>query len=121
MRTYTIEGENNSPNILIDESKCLIEISGNSTLKDANGFYSNVLNWIIAFNKGTSQTRTLNIRLHQINDSSFIWLETIIKKLIYYSPAADFEINWYNTANNKRVLAKALMLQNHSGKKLNLI
>jgi hypothetical protein len=121
MRTYTIEGEDNSPNIFLDESKCLIEISGNSTLKDTSGFYSNVLNWIIAFNLGKSRTRIININLHHINDSSFIWIETIINRLTHCIPSNDFEVNWYNTENNKRVLAKALMLQNHSGKKFNLI
>jgi hypothetical protein len=121
MRTYTIEGEANSPNIFLDESKSLIEISGNSTLKDATWFYSNVLRWIIAFNSGNSKTRTININLQHINDSSLIWLETIIRKLTNCAPASDFEINWYNTEKNKSILARALTLQNNSGKKVNLV
>lgn len=121
MRIYTIEGEAHSPNILLDESRSLIEISGNSTLKDANWFYSNVLKWIIAFNSGNSKTRIINIKLQRINDSSLLWLETIIRKLINGGPNADFEINWYNTEKNKSVLARALKLQNNSGKKVNLV
>jgi hypothetical protein len=121
MRTYTIEGEANSPNIFLDESRSLIEISGNSTLKDATWFYANVLKWILAFNSGNSKTRTVNIKLQHINESSLIWLETIIRKLINCEPAANFEVYWYNTDNNKNVLARALTLQNNSGKKVNLV
>lgn len=121
MRTYTIEGPDNSPKVIMDESKSLIEISGNSTLKDAVGFYSNLMKWIIAFNTGNSRTKTINIRILQINESSSIWIETIIKKLINNFPATNLEINWYNAGKNKRVLSSVQMLQNQSDIKVNLI
>jgi hypothetical protein len=43
MRTFSIEGRKDSPSIFIDESSNLVEISGNSTLKETNWFYTNVL------------------------------------------------------------------------------
>jgi hypothetical protein len=121
MRTYTIEGPANSPKVFIDESKSLIEFTGNSTLKDAVGFYSNLMKWIVAFNSGNYKTKIINIKLLHINDSSSIWIETIIKKLVDHIPATNLEINWYNTAHNKRVLSSAQMLQSRSDVKINLI
>jgi hypothetical protein len=109
-----IEGEANSPYVLIDESRSLVEISGNSTLKDTNPFYSNLLKWILAFNMGQTKTQKININIQRINDSSLLWLETIIKKLIHCSPLTGFEINWYSSRNNERVSTWIQMLQNQS-------
>ncbi len=121
MRTYMIEGEINSPNVFIDESRQLVEISGNSTLSDTNWFYANVLRWIMAFNLGSSRITTFNIKLKRTNDSSLLWLEIIIKKIFKSLPAADFEINLYACKENKKILDRIINLQNQSGIRVNLV
>jgi hypothetical protein len=121
MRTYMIEGETNSPNVFIDELRQLVEISGNSTLKDANWFYSNVLRWILAFNSGNLKTKTFNIKLQRINESSYLWLEIIIKKMFRSLPSSDFEINWYICKENRKIQEKIIDLQNQSGIRMNLV
>ena len=121
MRTFTIEGDSNAPSILIDEEKSLVEISGYSTLKDTNWFYSNLLKWLIAFNIGNSKTETINIRLKRMNDSSTKWLSLIFKKLVNLLPSASFEINWYMESRNHRVLACGKSFQQLAGLRVNLI
>jgi hypothetical protein len=121
MRTYSVEGGLESPSILIDESQSLVEISGNSTLKEVNWFYSNLLKWIIAFNSGTSKTEIVNIKLNRINDSSSKWITIIFKKLAALLPENHFEINWYIGAKNTRVLACGQLLQNQLGINVKLL
>ena len=53
----------------VNEAESLVEISGISTLTETNWFYSNLLKWLIAFNKGHSHTATINIKLQRMNDS----------------------------------------------------
>ncbi len=121
MKTFSIEGGEKSPSVLIDESRKVVEISGNSTLKETNWFYSNVLKWILAFNMGGRKTEVINIRLKQINDSSAKWILLILKKLANLIPTTDFEINWYLISNNRRVIAGGRILQSQSDYKVNLV
>ena len=121
MKTFSIEGGEKSPSVFIDESGRVVEISGNSILKETNWFYSNVLKWILAFNTGSRKTEVINIRFERINDSSTKWILLILKKLANLIPASDFEINWYLISNNRRVILSGQILQNQSGYKVNLI
>ena len=121
MRTFAIEGDSNTPSIFIDEEKSLVEISGYSTLKETNWFYSNLLKWLIAFNLGNSRTKTINIRLKRINESSTKWLNLIFKKLVNLLPSTSFEVNWYMENRNQRLLACCKSFQQLSGLRVNLI
>jgi hypothetical protein len=121
MRTFTIEGDMFAPSVFIDGRKSLVEISGNSVLKETNWFYSNLLKWLIAFNLGESKIETINIRLKRINESSAKWLSLIFTKLASLLPSARFEINWYLENNNRRILASGKSLQQLSGLQVNLI
>lgn len=121
MRTFAFEGDLYAPSILIDEEKSLVEISGNSTLKETNWYYSNLLKWLIAFNTGNRKTETINIRLNRMNDSSSKWLSLIFRKLVGLIPSASFKINWYMETKNKRILACGKSFQQLSGVKVNLI
>lgn len=121
MRTFSIEGKADSPDVFIDEAKKLIEISGNSTLKETNWFYSNLLKWMIALNSGESSSFTVNIRLRRINDSSAKWLVVIFKKLTQFVPPGGIEINWYTNSKSPRILASGLMLQNQKEYQVNML
>jgi hypothetical protein len=100
MRTFSIEGRKNSPSVFIDESNNLVEISGNSTLKETNWFYSNVLRWILALNNSSIEKKTVNIRLKKVNNSSTKRLSFLILKLRQEYPSKNCEINWYEESNN---------------------
>lgn len=103
MISYKIEGKNESPDIFISASKNLIEIKGNSTLKDTNWFYSNLLKWVLAFNFGQRHAEVINIHFNLINDSTAKWLLLIFKKLEQLLPKNNFEINWYFQQTGGRI------------------
>ena len=121
MRTFTIEGKADSPDVFMDEAKKLIEIRGNSTLKETNWFYNNLLKWMIAFNMGNTNTCTVNIRLKRINDSSAKWLAVVFNKLRLFVPEKELEINWYLNSRSPRILASGLMLQTRTAYRVNML
>lgn len=121
MRTFAIEGDQMAPSIFIDESKRTVEISGNSILREPHWFYGNLLKWLIALNLGSSKTRTINIRLNRINESSSKWLALILKKLSGILPAESFEVNWYLASNNERIQAGGQMVSELPGFRVNLV
>ena len=120
MRTFWIEAGNDSPYVILDESKKLVEITGNSTLKEAHWFYSNLLKWMIAFNLGINRTETVNIKLNRINDSSARWITLIFGRFIKLFPNTPLEINWEILSKNARVKEVALVFKNQIGYKVNM-
>ena len=121
MRTYSIEAGKDSPFVYMDELKETINISGKSTLKEPHWFYCNLLKWLIAFNTGTTRTRTFNINLEKINESTFKWLILIFGKLKTIFPDSSFEINWYLNDGNSRILEYGQILQNQPGFRVNML
>jgi hypothetical protein len=121
MRIFSIEARDDSPEVLIDEAKSLMEICGNSTLRDTNWFYSNLMRWMIAFNRGTSRTTTVNIRLRRINESSLKWIMLIFNKLASDTSNSSIEINWFIDADSPRLLSLGMMLQRETTYRVNLV
>ena len=121
MRTFSIEAGKDTPFVYLDESKKLVEINGNSTLKDAHWFYSNVLKWLIAFNSGTAKTEIVNIRLMRINDSSAKWLPLIFNKLDKLIPGSSLEINWYLHNGSSRLRESGQLLKSRTAFRVNML
>jgi hypothetical protein len=121
MRIFSIEGKDNSPSVLIDEARNLLEICGNSTLRDTQWFYGNLMNWMIAFNKGSRRTETVNIRLTRINDSSIQGIALMFKKLSGDILPSDTVINWYIDGKNPRMLSSGKILQRELMFRVNLV
>jgi hypothetical protein len=121
MRTFSIEGRNDSPRIFISEAGQSIEISGNSTLKETNWYYCNLLKWMIALNSGHSKTAVINIRLQRINDSSVKWLSLVFDKLAQFISPSLIEINWHFNAQSKRLLMSGQHIQQQSKNTVNLL
>jgi hypothetical protein len=121
MKTFEIEGDLTTPNVLIDESKRMIEISGNSTLREPHWFYCNLLKWMLAFNLGSLQTETINIRLVRINESSSRWLILILKKLSAVIPGSKIQVNWYLAGQRKLFPAAERLIREIPGFQVNLV
>lgn len=101
MLTFRIEARKTSPEVVIDKSRHLIEISGSSTFTNTSWFYSNVLKWAIAFNQQGANTTTINIRLNRINESSTKWIMLIMRKLSTLIPENHtIVVNWYYQPTN---------------------
>jgi hypothetical protein len=121
MRTFSIESRKDSPSVFIDEFSNLIEISGNSTLKETNWFYTNVLRWIVALNNSSIEKKTVNIRLQKVNISSSRWLSILFQKLYQHYPSTRFEINWYVESNSRNAIDLSQQMLNKPGLVVNII
>jgi hypothetical protein len=121
MRTFSIEGRKDSPSIFIDESNNMVEISGDSTLKETNWFYTNVLRWIVALNNNSLEKKTVIIKLKKVNVSSLKWLKILFQKLRQYCPSTMFEINWYVEGNSRNATELSQQILNKPGLIVNLI
>jgi hypothetical protein len=121
MRMYSIEGKGDSPYVLLDEAGSLLEISGNFTLKDTYWFYGNLFRWMIAFNRGPYKTRTVNIRLKRINDSSLNQITLMFRKLANSISASDVEINWFVNGRSEHLPAIGRALQVGTSYGVNLL
>ena len=105
MNNYQIEGSRNSPAVIIDGNKGIVDISGSSDFKFAKYFYQNLGRWIHAFNLGSNKTRIINIRLTNINESSARWLQYTLEQLEKSSrDSVKPVINWYYNRNNVSVM-----------------
>ncbi|HJX70520.1 MAG TPA: SiaC family regulatory phosphoprotein [Bacteroidales bacterium] len=105
MNNYQIEGSTNSPAVVIDGNKGIVDISGSSDFKSAKYFYQNLSRWINAFNLGSNKTRVINIRLSVINRSSARWLKRTLKQIDKrYHDSGRPVINWYYSRNNEFIM-----------------
>ncbi len=100
MLTFRIDAKRYSPEVFIDKTNKLIEISGSSTLKNTSWFYSNVMKWVVAFNAHSEKYTTINIKLEKINEESVKWITLIMKKLRSLFPEQQITINWYYDKRN---------------------
>ncbi len=121
MLTFKIDAKKTSPEVYIDKSKSVIEIKGNSTLKNTSWFYSNILKWTLAFNADISEQFIINIRLKKINDSSSKWLLLIFTKLAKLLPNKKITINWYYSQDGSSVQISGERLKLNSEIPVNLI
>ncbi len=119
--TYSIEAGKDSPFVYMDESTKTVEISGNSTLKEAHWFYCSLLKWLIVFNSGQTRTKTININLKRVNDSTSKWLILIFDKFYKILPDSSFEINWQLNKGSTRIRECGQLLKNRSGLKINML
>lgn len=121
MLIFRIEARNTSPEVVIDKTKHLIEISGSSTFKNTSWFYSNVLKWAIAFNQQGSANTTINIRLNKIDDNSSKWIMLIMRKMSTLAPGHAITVNWYYQPNNVNIQLNGERLKLNSMIPVNLI
>jgi hypothetical protein len=106
MKKFSIEGSENSPDVMIDANYGVIEIKGNSTLMAPEGFYKQLARWIHAFNLNDPSTRTVNIKFEKIDGSSFQWMLFLLHELeqINKSMNNKLVVNWYYARKNEQML-----------------
>jgi hypothetical protein len=115
MRTFSIEKRADSPKVFIDELNNLVEIAGDSTLKETGWFYNNVLKWIIALNNNSAKKKTVNIKLRKVNTNSLKRLVILFSGIYRHLPSASLEINWYTEGNSHNAEALCGELLNKPG------
>lgn len=70
MNTLRVEGTEDTPHIVLDKDRGVLEISGRSLPEDSAGFYKPVLDWIEAYSKDPNADTTLIFKLEYFNTAS---------------------------------------------------
>ncbi|SRR5690554_5441415 len=70
MNKLHLEGTEDTPEIILDQTNGVMEISGRSLPEDSTEFYKPILDWIGAYAKDPNPTTTFVFRLEYFNTSS---------------------------------------------------
>jgi hypothetical protein len=119
--TLNIEKTQNSPEILMDAEKGLIEIKGASFLENSLDFYEPVFEWIKQFTIRPKDT-TVNVELKYFNSSSAKILLTLFKSLAVIKKS-NFQliVNWTYKEDDEDIMDSGLDFAKLSGLEFNLI
>jgi hypothetical protein len=106
MKNFSIEGSENSPEVMIDANYGVIEIKGNSTLQAPDAFYKQLARWIHAFNLSDPTTRTVNIKFEKVDGRSLQCMLYLLQELEQISRTRNntLVVNWFYTRANEQIL-----------------
>jgi hypothetical protein len=116
-----IEKTQNSPEILMDAEKGLIEIKGASFLENSMDFYEPVIGWIEEYSISPKDT-TVNVELKYFNSSSAKILLSLFKSLAVIKQS-NFQliVNWTYKEDDEDIMDSGLDFAKLSGLEFNLI
>jgi hypothetical protein len=96
MEVVCIKGTQETPEVLLDGSKGIFEISGKSLPEDVKEFYNPILKWFDEYSKSPNTQTVLKIKMDYFNTASskmILELFEVVKKV--YSGGHDTIIEWY--------------------------
>jgi hypothetical protein len=70
METLKIQGTEDSPQVILDRTENIMELSGRSLPEDVNTFYEPVLSWIEEYAKEPLDNTVFNFKLTYFNTAS---------------------------------------------------
>ncbi len=121
MNTITIQRTTNSPDILLDAKKGLIEIKGASFLEDSSAFYNPILDWVAEYVKSPVDT-TVNVELTYFNSSAAKLLLTIFKTLgVIEKKNLSLKVNWSYSEDDEDIRDSGHDFSKLSGIKFKMI
>lgn len=102
MEAYFTAATEDSPSILFDTEKGVIEIAGKSLPENANACYNPLFNLVKEYVKAPQPKTIVNFRLHYLNSSSAKKILEIIT-LLEWLPKQDYQVDlrWHYNANDE--------------------
>jgi hypothetical protein len=96
METIKIQGTEDTPKVILDKEKELLEISGRSLPEDVASFYEPVLTWLDEYAQDPNPKTIFNFKLVYFNTASSKLLLDILMKLEEIHEAGhDVLIKWH--------------------------
>ena len=96
METIKIQGTEDTPRIILDTEKDLLEISGRSLPEDVSAFYEPVLNWLNEYAENPNDKTIFNFKLTYFNTaSSKLLLDILMKLEELHEKGNDVLIRWH--------------------------
>jgi len=96
MNSINIKGTDDTPNVILDKEKGLLEISGRSLPEDVNMFYEQILNWIDEYSENPNDRTEFNFKLEYFNTaSSKVILDILLKFEEIVEKGKEVVIKWH--------------------------
>ena len=96
METIKIQGTEDTPRIILDAEKELLEISGRSLPEDVTAFYEPVLSWLNEYSENPNEKTVFNFKLTYFNTaSSKLLLDILMKLEELHEKGHDVLIRWH--------------------------
>jgi hypothetical protein len=96
MNSINIKGTEDTPNVILDKDKGLLEISGRSLPEDVNMFYEQILNWIDEYSENPNDRTEFNFKLEYFNTaSSKVILDILLKFEEIVEKGKEVVIKWH--------------------------
>jgi hypothetical protein len=96
MVNLKLEGTQDTPAVILDATKGIIELSGKSFPADVADFYAPVLNWIDQYAKNPSEKSVISMKMDYFNTaSSKIILDILYKFEDISNEGHSVLIKWY--------------------------
>jgi hypothetical protein len=96
METIKIQGTEDTPKVILDKEKEIMEISGRSLPEDVASFYEPVLTWLEEYAQSPNKKTVFNFKLVYFNTASSKLLLDILMKLEEIHEAGhDVLIRWH--------------------------
>ena len=92
MNILHLEGTEDTPRIVLDKEKGIMEISGRSLPEDSSEFYRPVLDWIEEYAKAPSPSSVFTFKLEYFNTASS---KLILDVLYALEDISGLRIQWY--------------------------
>ncbi len=81
MEAIKITGTSDIPNVILDASENILEISGRSLPEDVSSFYGPILSWLTEYSKSPNSKTVFNFKLDYFNTASAKLILDILMKL----------------------------------------
>jgi len=96
MTILNIKGTDDTPSVILDKEKGLLEISGRSLPEDVNQFYEQILDWIDQYSENPNDRTVFNFKLEYFNTaSSKVILDILLKFEEIVEKGKEVLIKWH--------------------------
>ncbi len=96
METIKIQGTEDTPKVILDKEKEMMEISGRSLPEDVASFYDPILTWLDEYSESPNPKTVFNFKLVYFNTaSSKLLLDVLMKLEEIHEAGNDVLIRWH--------------------------
>jgi hypothetical protein len=124
MENLEIKGESGVyfiPEVKLNASTGVCEISGESYLEDTDEFYNNIINWLEAYIGEVKKSLTFNFKLTYFNTSSSRSILNVLRVLKKYEDdGGKVTVNWYYPEDDDSIAEEAEDYMKDTGLKINM-
>ncbi|MCU0445374.1 MAG: DUF1987 domain-containing protein [Microscillaceae bacterium] len=124
MENLEIKGESGVyfiPEVKLNATSGVCEISGESYLEDTDEFYNNIISWLETYINEVKKALTFNFKLTYFNTSSSRSILNVLRVLKKYEDdGGKVTVNWYYPEDDDSIAEEAEDYMKDTGLKINM-